>query len=121
MSGNSIQQVHVVGTSIPFVERRPNLGSVYHVVSLMSGDSYQEILPASNKRVIAFVQALDDDVWLSDSKANAQSGAGSVLPKSNGAPWPVIDSGVIWASNTSGSFNGPGGVSRVVVVATYRE
>lgn len=110
--------VHVVGDSSR--TNRMRYRTVYHTVKLTADDPAQEILPDSEARVVAFVQALDDDLVLADSQGNAARGYGTVLAKANGSPWPVMDSAAVFAGNSTGTFSGGStAYSRLTVMATY--
>lgn len=97
-------------------------GTVYQTVILQPPDkgvgAAEEILPASPLREIAWIQPLDDDIVISDNKSDAESGRGTTIPKTNTAPYPVQDSGAVYAWAASGSLAGAS--SRISVSTVYR-
>lgn len=92
--------------------------TVFRTVRLIAADPVQEIVPASEDREIAWVQALDDDIILSERLGDGQTSTGAIVPKINTAPYPVRHDGVVYASAIT--FSGAGAVSRVSVTAVYR-
>lgn len=106
---------------------RPRCYSVYHTATLIASDEVQDILPASDKRVKAWILAVDADIWIGPNQSDIAAGAGAYIPcvvpaatKPNLATWtPVDDYRVIYAapvSTLSGSNK-----ARVSVIAVYEE
>ena len=75
-----------------------------------------ELLPPSDRRVCAYVQALDDDVIVSGNESDAKQGAGLVIPANNTAPWPIYDQGQLYVACRAIG----GTTARVSVSASYR-
>lgn len=100
--------------------------AVYHTVTLTAVEGAQPVLNASNDREIAWVTAIDADVVLSDSLADAKSSNGAYLPcvtpaagKPNlGGPFPVEDNGPVFAGVAT-ALAGTA-TARISVVAVYR-
>jgi hypothetical protein len=101
--------------------------SVYRTIQLTASEPAQEIMAASDKRLIAWVTAIDADIIISDNKSDVQAGRGSYIPcvipaatKPNlAAPYPVRDCRVIYAA----AVVAPTGTNilRVSVTAVYRD
>lgn len=99
--------------------------AVYQTVVLTANDPVQDILPADPDREVAYVQALDNDIVIASTKgvagsavntvASAPNPDGTLVPKINTAPWPVHDSGAVFAGATTTASS-----SRVSVAAYYR-
>ena len=115
--------VHVVSSSVP-VKKKRQKRTVFNTVILTSADSVQQLLPQSDLRVCAYVQAIDNDVVLASSvsqgqaKSNTASGvpfpSGTYLPKANTAPYRIEGNEAIWVAATTTGSN-----TRVAVSATY--
>jgi hypothetical protein len=79
--------------------------AVYRTVTLTAAEPVQEIMAASDDRIIAYVVVVDADVFLSDNKSDAAAGRGAYVPcvtptatKPNlAAPYPLEDNRVIYA------------------------
>lgn len=100
--------------------------TVYRTVQLTASDPVQEIMAASDERIIAWVVAVDADVVLADNKSDAAAVRGSYVPcvtpaagKPNlAAPYPVQDNRVVYVGPVAAI--GAGNVLRVSVSAIYR-
>jgi len=114
----SVIPVRVVEQPAPAAP--PRLRAVYQTVTLTLGDletvASQEILPASDKRVSAYVQPLDDDIVIAGNESDARNGAGTTVPATNLAPWPINDQGSVFVACLA--LSGP--TSRIAVCASYR-
>lgn len=101
--------------------------SVYRTINLTSLDPVQEIMAASDERIIAWLVAVDADIFISDNKSDAGAGRGSYIPcvtptatKPNlASPYPVQDNRVIYAGPVAAIAGGA--VLRVSVTAVYRD
>jgi hypothetical protein len=54
------------------------------------------LLPAAPERRCAYIQATGGDVILCKDESSAQQLQGSLLPKTNTAPWPFPGQGAVW-------------------------
>lgn len=116
-------KVHVVadstGPAAPSRQRR----TTFHTVTLTADEPNQELLPASDNRVIARIQPYETDVILSDNKSDSAKGAGTVVPKANTTPYPVEHNGPVYVCSVSAA-GVPGltalNICRVAVTAVYR-
>jgi len=94
--------------------------ATYRTVTLQvdpEGDvASSELLPPSDRRVCAYVQALDDDIIISGNESDAKQGAGMVIPANNLAPWPIYDQGMLYVACRAIG----GTTARVSVCASYR-
>jgi hypothetical protein len=105
--------VRVVAQPKPVQER---LYGRYRIATITDVDEAVDLLPASEDRICAYVQPLDDDVVISGNRSDAESGAGTRIPKANTSPYPIYDQGVLYvAAPVIGATT-----SRVSVSATYR-
>lgn len=113
--------VHLTGSDVD-LGSGPAAGgtrAVYRTVYLMAADPSQGILPASDKRIIAFIQALDDDIVIGGNQSDVANSSGTTVPQSNGSPWPVLDAGAVYAY--AATYSGGSSIySRVSVTAFYR-
>ncbi|MGH3283221.1 MAG: hypothetical protein ACRDPD_00795 [Streptosporangiaceae bacterium] len=73
------------------------------------------LLPADDRRECAWLQATGGDVYLCDNQADAEKLAGSILPASGTAPWPVNGQGALWVAQAA-----TGAVCIVSCTADYR-
>jgi len=100
--------------------------AVYRTVTLTAADPVQEIMAASDERIIAWVVVIDADVVLADNKSDAAAGRGAYVPcvtptatKPNlAAPYPVQDNRVIYVGPVAAIAGA--NVVRVSVNAIYR-
>ena len=104
--------VHQGGTP-----RRPKKRATYHTVTLQAADQAQDILPASGKRKVAFIIALDQAIIIGGNQSNVANGAGTIVPQN--VAWPVDDDGPVYAA-PSPVLTGTS-TARVSVQATYEE
>lgn len=114
--------VHVVSAAVPLGAKTPappEFRVVYSTAVLSSDDPAQNILPASPDRVSALVQALDDDIVIAGNLAEARNANGTVVPKANTAPYPVTDTGPVYAGVVA-ALTGTE-TARVAISATYRK
>jgi hypothetical protein len=120
-------RVHVVSTEVAAApKRRKQKRTVCNTAVLTSTEPVQEILPKSDKRVVAFVQALDNDVVIvtsisqgqakSNTATNVPYPSGTYLPKANTAPLRIDGNDLVYAGITTTASN-----SRVSIIATYYE
>lgn len=117
--------VHIVSSAVPQPAAAGKLRTSYETYVLTANDPAQCILPDDDKRVIALVQAIDNDIVLGPTNAVAGSTVntvagvpqpnGAYIPKANTAPTPVKGGNAVWAGITTAGSN-----SRVTVIATYR-
>ena len=117
-------KVHVASSDVPTIPTRKQKRTVFNTVVLTAGEPVQEILPKSEKRICAYVQAIDNDIVLASSLAQGQSRtntaasvpspSGSYLPKANTAPLRLDGNDLIYAAATTTGTN-----SRVAVTAIY--
>jgi len=100
---------------------REKITGVYRVITVTpSGQQgsgpVQQLLPESDNRVCAYVQALDDDAFLASTEADAANRSGMPLLLKNTAPWPILDQGPVFVGvPTMG-----GQTSRIAVSVYYR-
>ena len=71
-------------------------------------NSVRPLLPASDERVCAYVQATGGDVYLCDSEAKAtqardttNSELGTFLSHTNTAPWPIGGQQAVWIAQVT--------------------
>ncbi len=105
--------VHVVNQP---ADKRTRYRTTFRQMVLTPGDAWQLLLPPSELRYVAHVQALDDDVILAATQSDAQNGVGMRLPKANTAPWPVYESGDVYVAVPTFA----GATSRVSMTVVYR-
>lgn len=119
--------VHIVSSGVAPRPRKQKR-TVFSTVVLTANEPVQEILPKSENRVCAYVQAIDNDIVLATTFAQGQSKAntatsvpfpsGMYLPsKTNGGsiqPFRIDGNDLIFAAATTTGSN-----SRVAVSATY--
>lgn len=95
-------------------------GTVYQTVILQPPSAGnlggEEILPASPARLIAWILAIDDDIFVSDNRSDAEASKGSFVPKALSAWTPIQDSGAVYAFAPTMA----GASSRVSVMTVYR-
>lgn len=119
MTGPQYEPIPVHVVSAPAVKPE-EITAVYLTVELQLVDTdtvaSSLLLPASTKRVGAYVQALDDDVIISGNESDARKGAGTVVPHTNTTPWPINDHGVVYVACRQLG----GAKSRVSLCAWYR-
>lgn len=109
--------VHITGTApgalgAGAVHDTPHK-TVYQTITFRTGDLTQPILPASGKRIVAYVQAITDNVVISSNASDAANSVGLTIPAANTAPWPIYDSGPVYASGTA--------AGQLSVMAVYRK
>ncbi|HEY1699195.1 MAG TPA: hypothetical protein VGG75_05690 [Trebonia sp.] len=116
----SAVRVHLTGSDIP-VGTAPaapkGTRSVFQTITLTADDPAQPILPASDSRKGALVQALDADITVALSLANAAAGVGTVVPTANTAPYPVSHDAAVYAAAVLTGTD----TARVAVTAVYEE
>lgn len=121
MSQVEAVQVHLVGSDVPLGAPQPPRKrvkrTVFLTVTLTADDPAQPILPASAGRSGALVQALDADITIAGTQANAAAGSGTVVPKANTVPYPVEHDGAVFAGADLAGAN----TARVSVTAVYEE
>lgn len=110
----------------PAAAARPRRTATYETFVLTANDPVMAILPPDpeGRRTCAYVQAIDNDVVLGPTAGVAGAAAntvtnvpnpnGTYLPKANTAPYPVEDSGPVFAGVTTTAS-----ASRVAVTAVY--
>lgn len=99
---------------------------VYHTVTLTAGEGAQAVLPASTTREIAWLLAIDADVWVNDNLSDVSAGRGAYVPcvtpsagKPNlGGPFPIEDAGPVFAGVVTAL--GGSSTARVSVVSYHR-
>lgn len=111
--------VHVTGAA----KSRRKL-TRFETYVLTASDPAQCILPESEDRICAYVQAIDNDIVLGPTKGvvaaavnivvNVPSPNGAYIPKANTVPYPVEGTNAVYAGITTSAAN-----SRVAVVETY--
>lgn len=89
---------------------------VYRTVTLTAAAAGKEIAIPSVDRVCLYVQALDDDICISQNQSDAEKGAGLIIPHTNTAPTPIYDQGIVYVA-VPNNMGGPS--SRVSVAAYY--
>jgi len=105
---------------------RTSTRAVYRTVTLTALDPVQEIMAASDERVIAWLVVIDADVVLADNKSDAAAGRGAYIPcvtptatKPNlAAPYPVQDNRVAYVGPVA-TITGTN-VIRISVNAIYQ-
>lgn len=114
--------VHIVSSAVGTPSpKRPRTKSTYRIITLVAGadgaggTSSEQLLPASDKRLSAFVQALDDDCFISNNESDANSSTGLPLLATNLGPWPLDDQAAVYVACPI--ITGP--TARVGVSATY--
>lgn len=106
-------RVHLASSDVPLPPAAPKqYRTVFMTITLTADDPVQPLLPASDDREIAYVQALDNDITLGNSRGTAPNGA--VIPHTNLGPYPVKESGSVFVAMTASTD------SRVSVTAVYR-
>lgn len=120
MSGIEAVRVHVAGSDVPLGAPAPpkrTRRTVFLTVTLTADDPAQPVLPASDGRIRALVQALDADITLAATQGNAASLTGTVVPAANTAPYPVEHDGAVYAgAGVTGTDT-----ARVAVTAVYED
>lgn len=121
--------VHITGMAagVKLGTARPQRHSVYHTATLIASDPAQDILPASDHRVKAWILAIDADIWIGPNQSDVAVGAGAYVPcvvptatKPNLNAWtPIDDYRAIYAAPVS-TLNGSS-KARVSVIAIYEE
>jgi hypothetical protein len=104
----------------------PGYRGVYHTVTLTAGEGAQQLMPASRTREIAWVTAIDADIWLGDNLSDVAAGRGAYVPcvtpstgkPSLGGPFPVEDYGPVFAGVVTALAGA--NIVRVSVVAYHR-
>jgi hypothetical protein len=104
----------------------PSTRAVYRTVTLTAVDPVQEIMAASDDRIIAWLVVIEADVVLADNKSDAAAGRGAYIPcvtpaatKPNlAAPYPVQDNRVAYVGPVA-TITGTN-IIRVSVQAVYR-
>lgn len=99
---------------------------IYHTVTLTAGEGAQEILPASATREIAWILAVDADIWVNGNLADVGAGRGAYVPcvtpstgkPSLGGPFPIEDAGPVFAGVVTALVGTA--TARVSVVAYHR-
>lgn len=110
-------KVHVVSSDVttPVPPKKVRkYQTVFQTVYLVTGDLTKPILPASEDRIIAHVKATADgkDVTLSGRASDAAAGSGFLLSAAVLAPWPIQESGPVYANGADGAI--------VAITAVYR-
>src|SRR5262249_34460987 len=106
--------LHVTVTNQP--SRRPvPQNAVYLTITLTPGDATQELLPQSDRRIIALVRALDDDIVIGSNRSDVAVGRGAIVPKANTVATEVRDHNAVYI----GVPTFAGASSRVALIATY--
>lgn len=91
--------VHITGSDLPAPDTTPpRLGGTLTTFTLTDKDPVQRILPTNLWRREALLQALDADVQIATTRADAQSGAGVTIPVANTGPYPLHITDEIWAT-----------------------
>jgi len=98
---------------------------MYQTFVLTAADPAQCILPEDENREIAYIKALDNDIMIGPSAgvvgaavntvASVPNPNGTLVQKSDTAPYPVHDNGAVYAGITT-----TGSSSRVTVAAYYK-
>lgn len=104
----------------------PGVETIFRTVTLNANDPAQEIMGASDSRIIAWVMAIDADIYLADKQSDAANGHGAYIPcvipaatkPSLNGPYPVRDHRTIYAAPVV-TLTGAGTL-RVSVTAVYR-
>lgn len=101
----------------------PRVETRYETFVLTSNDPAQCILPEDTNRICAYVQAIDTDIVLGQSRAmvanpvntvaSVPTPFGAYIPKANTAPTRIEDSNAVFAGLTSSTS------TRVTVIASY--
>lgn len=97
-AGVSVIPVHVTNLPAAPPVAKLRYRTVYNTVILSADDPVLELLPDSDFRVSATVQALDADVVIGNNKAQGGRGSGTVIMASNTSPWPVCDSTAVYVA-----------------------
>lgn len=105
----------------------PTCRTVYRTVTLTADDQSQAIMGASDKREIAWVVAIEADIYISDNESDAAAGTGAYVPcvtpsssaPSLSAPYPVKDYRPVYVA-AAVALTGSD-VIHVSVSAVYRE
>lgn len=119
-SGDLPPVVHVKVVDQPPAPPPDTIRAVYRLITLTvdpeGNVASSELLPVSNRRICAYVQALDDDVIVANNESDAKAGAGLVIVATNRGPWPIYDQGQLYVA-----CRAIGGTqARVSVSASYR-
>lgn len=121
-------KVHIASSDVhqPVSRSERQKRTVFLTAVLTASEPVQEILPKSEKRICAYVQAIDNDIVLATSLAQGQSRtntaasvpspSGYYLPKANTVPIELYGNDLIYAAATVTNSN-----SRVSVMAVYEE
>lgn len=130
---DSLLHVHIASAApgalpapAPAPKARRRHRTIFRTAILTPADPVQEILPASDNRVIAWIQPLDAFIVLGRDQGEAGASAntvpsvpnpsGALIPNTNPQPWPVQHGGVVWAGITDTSKN-----CRIVITAVYED
>jgi hypothetical protein len=100
-------KVHVVASDVAAPARKQKkYRTTFLTVHLVTGDLTKLILPASDERIIAHVKATVDgkDATLSGRESDAAAGSGFILSAATLAPWPIQESGPVYASGADGTI-----------------
>jgi hypothetical protein len=111
--------IHLASTSVPIgpTEARKIYRATYFTLTLVTAGDAEPLLPVSGNREIAWVQPLDDNIVINGLQSDAARGNGLIIPKTNGQPYPIQDSGSLFVSVPVLA----GATSRVTVCAVYCE
>lgn len=124
-TGEGHLKVHIASSDVhPEAPARKQRRTVFNTVVLTANEPVQEILPKSENRYCAYVQAIDNDIVLASNLAQGQakvntaasvpSPSGAYLPKANTAPLKLDGNDLIYAAATTTASN-----TRVAVTAIY--
>lgn len=91
--------------------------ATYFTITLQAAGDAEPLLPVSSNRVIAYVQPLDDNAVINSLPSDAARGTGLVIPKTNGQPYQIQDSGSLFVAVPVMA----GASSRITVCAVYCE
>lgn len=103
-----IVRVHLAGSDVPFGRRRAERRLTTFTKVITAAAPVADLLPYDPGRIIARVQALDNDVIVTTSFGEAQDVAnttvgqpfanGLVVAKANPFPWPLDGAQRMWAT-----------------------
>jgi hypothetical protein len=83
----------------PIPQARKRYRTVYRNLTLTGAENVQELLPAGDDRVVAYVQQVDaKDIIIGNNRNDIAKGFGTTLKSGNNQPWIVQDSAVVYVA-----------------------
>ena len=112
--------VHIQSSDVPVGQapaKRPVHKTVFATLSLQAG-SCDQVLPQSDRRVVAHLQAVGAVVWIAGNQSEAQNETGALLNYVTAgtavtSPWPIDHNGPVYAYAPS--------AAQLVITAVYED